>query len=235
MLVISGVDACKGGWISVSRDLLSGEISSQVFQSAGNLVCQTPKPLVMAIDIPIGLTDSGPRQCDLLARKMLGQPRGSSVFPAPIRPALKARNYQEANEITKSIDDKGVTKQAWELYTRIKEFDEILSRDPIARRIIYEVHPEVSFMAWNGGTAIVKNKKSDLGKSIRAKLVNEHFGRDAFRIVRDEHRKGLVSDHDINDAFAALWSTERIHNGTFHVIPNPPIIDSKGLQMCMWY
>jgi len=51
---------------------------------------------VLAIDIPIGLLD-GPRACDKAARKLLGQPRGSSVFPALSRPALGAQTYPEAS------------------------------------------------------------------------------------------------------------------------------------------
>src|SRR5258708_162894 len=37
--------------------------------------------VVIAIDIPIGLTDHGPRRCDLDARRHLGPKRGTSVFP----------------------------------------------------------------------------------------------------------------------------------------------------------
>ena len=59
------------------------------FRSAGELFAQIPAPAVFSIDIPIGLTDSGPRQCDIQARRLLGARRGTSVFPAPIRPALK--------------------------------------------------------------------------------------------------------------------------------------------------
>jgi predicted RNase H-like nuclease len=44
------------------------------------------------IDIPIGLTASGPRSCDLEARRLLG-PRRSSVFPAPAREVLRAWSY----------------------------------------------------------------------------------------------------------------------------------------------
>jgi len=42
-----------------------------------------------AIDIPVGLPDTGSREADSVARKFIG-PRASSVFPCPIRLALEA-------------------------------------------------------------------------------------------------------------------------------------------------
>jgi predicted RNase H-like nuclease len=44
-----------------------------------------------------------------------------------------------------------------------------------------------------------------------------------------------VADDDIYDAFAALWTAERIHAGTAEVIPDVPEIDSFGLEMRMWF
>jgi hypothetical protein len=46
----------------------------------------------MTIDIPIRLL-SGSRACDKAARKLLGQPRGTSVFAAPCRAALSATTH----------------------------------------------------------------------------------------------------------------------------------------------
>ncbi|MFX0196656.1 MAG: DUF429 domain-containing protein [Candidatus Hodarchaeota archaeon] len=235
MIFISGVDACKGGWLSVSKDLLSGRILSEVHASVESLVNRSPRSIVIAVDIPIGLTDSGQRECDRLAREMLGRPRSSSVFPAPIRPALRAENGKQADEITRWIDGRGVGAQAWGLYARIREFDRLVVSDPMARRRIYEVHPELSFMAWTGGIPIRDSKRSHAGMNIRAELVKAHFGREALRAARQRHQQAWVADDDINDAFAALWTAERIHSGVARVIPDPPATDSMGIHMGMWY
>jgi predicted RNase H-like nuclease len=53
---------------------------------------------VLGIDIPIGLPESGPRLADALARQVLGS-RASSVFSTPIRAALEAEPYAEANAL----------------------------------------------------------------------------------------------------------------------------------------
>ena len=235
VLLILGVDACKGGWISISRDLATGELSSEVHSSVESLLDRSGRPIAFAIDIPIGMTDAGPRECDKLARGILGSPRSSSVFPAPIRPALEASTRKEADAVSKSIDGRGVGAQAWGLYSRIREVDRVLRAKPLARRFIYEVHPEISFATWNGGISVSQAKKSKEGMNIRTGLVDGYFGREARSAVRQRRPLNLLADDDINDAFAALWTAERIYSGTAGVIPDPPHIDSLGIEMGMWY
>jgi predicted RNase H-like nuclease len=232
---VAGVDACKGGWISISRDLATGEISSEVYSSVESLLERSARPIALAIDIPIGMTDSGPRDCDRLARELLGSPRSSSVFPAPIRPALEASTRKEADHVSRSIDGRGVGAQAWGLYARIREVDRILRANPLARRFIYEVHPEISFASWNGGVSLAQSKKSAEGMDIRSGLVDDFFGREVRSAVRQRHPSNLLADDDINDAFAALWTAERIYSSVAGVIPHPTKVDSLGIEMGMWY
>jgi predicted RNase H-like nuclease len=112
--------------------------------------------------------------------------------------------------------------------------DEIVSADPLARRCIYEVHPELSFMYWHEGITIAEKKKSGAGMAIRARLIDDHFGENVRHLVRQQHSRSLVQDDDVNDALAALWTAERIHSGTAMVIPNPPEWDALGIEMAMW-
>jgi predicted RNase H-like nuclease len=234
-VLIAGVDGCKGGWICISKDLLSAEISTEVFPSMGSLLKRIPRAVVLAVDIPIGLPDSGPRKCDALARKLLGSPRASSVFPAPIRPAIEARSREEADEITRSVDGRGVGAQAWGLYARIREVDEIVSTDALARRRIYEVHPELSFMYWHGGIALAESKKTEAGMAVRVRLIDDHFGKDLRQQVRQQHPRSRVHDDDVNDAFAALWTAERILSDSVKIFPDPPQWDALGIEMAMWF
>src|SRR5687768_4415737 len=94
---IAGVDGCRGGWIAVwaCESTVRAFIAPSVAALFGRL---GPNALV-AMDIPIGLTDIGPRSCDVAARKFLKAPRASSVFPAPIRPVLRAETYEDARRI----------------------------------------------------------------------------------------------------------------------------------------
>lgn len=235
MAHISGVDGCRGGWIAIRKDVASGEVSSTVYASTEQLIYTSPNPEVLALDIPIGLTDSGPRQCDILARKMLGPPRGSSVFPAPIRPALAAADQKGASSISRSIDGKGVGAQAFAIYRRIGEVDGVMRSDERALGYVREVHPELCFMAWNTREPIRESKKSHQGMNIRLSLVTAHFGETVASLVRKKHPAGQVADDDIYDAFAALWTAERILLGIAKSIPDQPEIDPFGLPMEMWY
>ena len=235
MQLLAGVDGCSGGWLCITKDFASGTIGSAVYSDAVALIHQKPQPFIIAVDIPIGLTDLGPRQCDKLARQLLGEPRRRSVFPAPIRSALSARTRLEAEALTREADGRGVGAQAWGLYEKIRDIDSILRDNPTLQNTVREVHPELSFMAWNGGEAIAAGKKTFEGMTVRLSLVKSNFGKEAYRMTREGHPPGIVSDDDINDAFAALWTAERIHTGTAVVIPDSPETDSFGLRMEMWY
>lgn len=62
-----------------------------------------------------------------------------------------------------------------------------------------------------------------------------HFGEDAFDSVREQVRgKGVATD-DIADAFAALWSANRILIGAADRLPAASQYDSLGLPMHIWY
>jgi predicted RNase H-like nuclease len=92
-----GIDGCADGWVVASSDQRLDVVDFFVVQRLDGLFrkAATGEALIV-IDIPIGLTDGGPRACDVAARKLLGAPRNSSVFPAPSRQALAAATYDEA-------------------------------------------------------------------------------------------------------------------------------------------
>ena len=213
----------------------NGTLSSIIFKSTAELFAQTPTPAIFAIDIPIGLTDSGPRQCDIQARRLLGARRGTSVFPAPIRPVLNVATREEADKIHRSIDGRGVNVFSWNLYPRIRDVDIELQKNSQLRDNVYEVHPEISFRAINDGESIVAAKRNPKGESIRRSLVENHFGTGAFDEIRKNHYLKNVANHDINDAFAVLWTAERIYRIEAAVIPAEVEFDSAGSRMGIWY
>ena len=131
------------------------------------------KPKVVAIDIPIGLVESGSRQCDVQARRLLG-PRKSSVFPAPILPALVARDRSAAQNISMAVHGKGVPAQAFGIFAKVKEVDDLLHARPELRDSVYEVHPELSFYAWNANQPMAHPKKS--GPGFMERMLTLTFG-----------------------------------------------------------
>lgn len=91
MQQIAGIDGCQSRWLAIARVPGSPSFVAQVLATS-ELPAQ-PWALA-AIDVPIGLPDSGTREADRAARKFIG-PRASSVFPCPIRPVLDATSWQE--------------------------------------------------------------------------------------------------------------------------------------------
>lgn len=228
MMDIAGVDGCRAGWLAVIEDG-----SSRIFSTFAELIAGLDAGTI-AIDIPIGLTDAGPRECDLAARRILGPKRGSSVFPAPIRPALAAASYAEACAISRRVHGKALSAQGWGICRKIAEVDAALRARPELRERVVEVHPEVSFAQWNGAP-IVEGKKSLAGAARRRALVASHFGPEAFETVRRRYLRKEAASDDILDAFAALRTAERIARGEAVTIPTHPPSDSAGLPMRIVY
>jgi predicted RNase H-like nuclease len=233
--VVAGVDGARSGWICLTRGLAGGSVRARLFASAAALAEQEPLPDVIAWDVPIGLDERAPRACDRLARAALGRPRGASVFPAPLRPVLAARTHAEATHLRRAIDDRGVSIQAFGIYAKVAEVDALLRARRGLRARVYEVHPEVSFQAWNGGLAICASKKTREGRAARLALVAAHFGADAFPLARARWTKAAVADDDVLDAFAALWTAERIARGRARSLPEDPPLDGCGLPMRIVY
>jgi predicted RNase H-like nuclease len=71
---------------------------------------------VICVDIPVGLLDGpGQRPCDTAARRLLGRPRASSVFPPPCRPALTAGDYETACEQNFRVCGRRISRQAYNI------------------------------------------------------------------------------------------------------------------------
>jgi len=231
MCVVSGVDGCKRGWICVSLDLSTGEISARVFEDAESLFAGVSFS-VMGIDIPIGIPDVDPRTCDQAARKLLG-PRGASVFPVPVRAALEATSYDAACEASEKQCGRRLPQQSYAILPKIREVDTALRASAALQERVFEVHPELSFRQWNGGQPMAHPKRSGFGFLERLELVRGEFGNAADRI-REEFPLAAVADDDILDAIAVLWTARRISEGTAMTVPAEPVErDGRGLPMVM--
>jgi predicted RNase H-like nuclease len=230
MAVVVGMDGCSAGWLWVSRDLFSGRIEAGILRKIDEVDSLDPRPRVLAVDVPIGLTESGPRDADREARRLLGWPRMCSVFPAPIRPILDAESYPEACRMAEARTGKKISRQSWGILPKIRDVDRWLRSDPSRRRWVREVHPEVSFCVWNGGRAKVHRKKIARGRAEREALVASVFG-PAYWLARERLHRGDYAPDDLLDAFAALWTAGRIHSGAALTLPSDPPVDSLGLRM----
>jgi predicted RNase H-like nuclease len=225
---VAGVDGCRGGWIAVELELASSVRRARVFGSTEGLFRSLRGVDVVAIDIPIGLLDAGPRECDREARRRLG-PRRSSVFPPPIRPALLASTRADADRLTRGADGRGVGAQAFALYRKVREVDRVLRSSPAHRGRTHEVHPELSFQAQSGRG--LWSKRTERGLAERRRLVDRWLGSSAYREARAAIPLRLAADDDLLDAFALSWSALRILRGEAVGLPDRPLRDRFGLAM----
>ena len=228
---IRGVDGCAAGWLSV--ECAPGERTpcSRVYRDAKALFGGDDW-IVTAIDIPIGIPTNGPRACDLEARRVLG-PRRSSVFPAPLRCTLSSETYEHACDVSFSKSGKKLSKQAFAILPKIRQVDEWLRLNSARARHVYEVHPEVCFAFWNEGRPMRHAKLSGFGFTERFQLVERCFP-GAAEGIREKHPVREISDDDILDALATLWTANRIHSeGAIRLIPEDEY-DELGLPMNMW-
>src|SRR3954449_3388465 len=116
---VAGVDGCPAGWVVALVPADAGDRTScEVHVVASFADVLALRPAAIAIDIPIGLADAGPPACDIEVRRRLGV-RRASVFPAPIRPVLAALEYQGALRIGRTVDGRGMSKQAFHLLPKV--------------------------------------------------------------------------------------------------------------------
>lgn len=189
------------------------------------------------IDMPIGLEDEEyTRECDRLLRETLGAEYASSVFSPPIRPALNAPSYVEANIQSYEYTEKKLTVQAWNITPKIRTIDSFLQAHEEYRGKVLESHPELLFMKLNGGM-IYQKKKTKKGLRHRLGLVVEHeeIADDFFRDIKEEFRRNEVAEDDIVDAMALALAAKQSENKPIETLPKDPPSDSEGLRMAIHY
>ena len=224
-MAVLGVDACRSGWIGIVLGD-DGAVSGAYATDVATLVARAAELTVVAVDMPIGLPDSGRRAADVLARTVVG-PRWQSVFLVPVREALRETTYAAAARRSRELTGNGVSRQAYALRPRLFEVDEWVRST--ATRVI-EVHPEVSF-ATLAGTHLPYGKKSWAGASLRRALL----AAEGIVIPEDLGEAGEeAAVDDVLDAAVAAWSARRYASGIARSYPDPPEVFSDGHASSIW-
>lgn len=227
-MLVAGVDGCRAGWVAFKVNLPAHATSVEVVDLPAWLQERPPDLVCLAIDIPIGLLN-GSRACDIAARKLLGQPRGSSVFPAPCRPALGAQTYAEASSINRQKTTRGLSQQAWGIAPKIKQVDDAIT--PECQRWAFEVHPEVCFWALNQRRPMAHNKKAQEGIAERIALLGRVFPEIETHLA---NRPARVGADDLLDAAVAAWTALRWNHGEAECVCSPER-DDKGIETTIYF
>jgi len=230
----AGIDGCKAGWILITFDknpaynvLRNDDELKEAFHSYDRIF----------IDMPIGLENENyTRECDRLLREKLGPEYASSVFSPPIRPALNAPSYVEANMQSYDYTEKKLTVQAWNITPKIRTIDELLKMDESLKKKVLESHPELLFMNLNGGM-IYQKKKTKKGLRHRLSLITEHeeIAADFFRDIKEEYRRNEVEEDDIVDSMSLALAAKHSAESGLKTIPENPPVDTEELPMAIHY
>jgi predicted RNase H-like nuclease len=211
MAVVAGVDGTKGGWVAVV--LRDGEfIGTKLIRPVGSDFSELEDAEVIAIDVPIGF---GPRRADVAARAYLTG-ASSTVFTTPSEEILRTPFRAGLN----------VSAQAHALGERILHVTALAALDSR----FHEVHPEVSFRAMNGGSALGHRKKSAGGALERLELLRS----EGIELLGELGAAAFAPLDDVLDAAAAAWSAQRLASGAARSLPSPP--EERGSQaIAIWY
>lgn len=227
-MFVAGVDGCRGGWVAFKVELPARATSVEVVDLSAWLQARPPDLTCLGIDIPIGLLN-GSRACDKAARKLLGQPRGSSVFAAPCRAVLSASCHSEASEINRQKTTRGLSQQAWGIAPKIKQVEDAIRPD--CQGWALEVHPEVCFWALNQRRPMLNNKKTKEKTAERITLLRQVFPQIEKHLASRPPRVGA---DDLLDAAAAAWTALRWHDNEAESVCLPER-DPRSLATTIWY
>jgi predicted RNase H-like nuclease len=211
MASVAGVDGCRGGWIVVtdSRAFVCPDFAA--------VLDDLDDDTVIGVDIPIGLYDEhviGGREADRAARTRLGS-KSSSVFSAPPRAAFGASSLPEAQRRGCRL-----TLQTLHITPKAADVDRVMT--PALQRRVFEVHPELCFLAMRGRH--LPPKRSLAGRTERQAAL-AHAG------VAVPARPPGAAEDDLLDACATRWGAARAVAGAGERVPACPPVDSRGLRM----
>jgi predicted RNase H-like nuclease len=234
-LKTAGIDGCKAGWLVITFD--KDRAAYRVLRTTAELEEVFREHDRIFIDMPIGLEDEEyTRECDQLLRDTLGADYASSVFSPPIRPALDAPSYAEANMQSFEYTEKKLTVQAWNITPKIRALDTLLSENQKFQERVFESHPELIFMNLNGGM-IYQKKNTKKGLRHRLDLVSREqpVAADFFREIKEEFRRNEVGEDDIVDAMGLALAVLESTGKEIKTLPKNPPVDSKGFRKAIHY
>jgi predicted RNase H-like nuclease len=235
---VAGLDGCRGAWAGALLDVDAPDRHRcALFPDVAALLDAPEQPLIVGIDVPIGLPDrvlGGGRAADRAARARLG-PARSSVFPMPPRAAVYAADYDAAKAAARAASDPPFAPsiQGYNIFRYVRAVDTLLRARPDARARVHEVHPEVAFHALNGDRPLGLRKKGPgarQGLDLRRALLARAGLPPA---LLDARPRGVPEDDHL-DALAALVVACDILAARARPLPDPPEHDGHGLPIVIW-
>ena len=226
---IAGVDGCRRGWVVVEATL---NLKATAWRIAPNWNAIDADAEVVAVDMPIGISETGFRKCEVEARRLLS-PCGSRVFKTLPRGALRfdQSDWRGANQWSKEQGLGGISRQTWNIRPRILDIEATISG--AAQERIFEAHPELAFARLNNGVPLA-SKHVPAGLRLRTEMLRDAGFHDINAWLKDLRGTGAKPD-DLLDACALVLTARHIACGSAVHLPCHPEHDARGLRMSISY
>jgi predicted RNase H-like nuclease len=225
-----GIDGCPGGWIAALLDT-SGQMKWRLEPNFENILAGAATAELILVDMIIGLPclEIGVRECDRLARVKL-RPHASRVFNAPVREVLGVGSYSATNLESKRVCGKGLSKQSYYLFPKIRELDACTDLR------VRESHPELVFARLNGGIPVSASKKTEAGREARLRILEDKLpsARAYYEIGMTLFKRAKVGRDDLLDAMVlcvAAMEPEALQS----LPEGAPPCDEQGHMMQIWF
>lgn len=225
-----GVDGCKGGWIGAI--LQNGSLTVKRFKSIQNITEEYEDFDEFLIDMVIGLPGNNAHiRPDTYARNIIKE-RASTIFPAPCRQAVYAKDTENAYLENQRVMGRKFTPLTVGIIPKIREVDDFLQKNPEYKNRIKESHPEVCFAAFNSKT-VMSRKKDAEGITERIHLLQLYLPLINREQLMDYAKKLKCSMDDIFDAICLSVTANLAGQNKYEIIPLNPMEDDTGLRMQM--
>jgi len=229
----AGLTGCQAGWLLISLDsdkpykILTATTLREELGHYGRLFTDTP----------IGIhQESSARECDIELKKWIGAEYAASVVSPPMRTALDAPSYVEANMIHFEITGEELPLAAWSQVPRIRLLDGLLREEMSLSQTVYQSDSELIFTRLNG-RKIYQNRQTKKGLKHRLELLADQYPLvdDLFRDIKEGYRRNEVEELEILDAAALSFGASRSLQRPLLSLPEDPPCDPYGLRMAIYY
>ena len=226
--MLAGVVPCPGGWLIVPARLAGVTVVAEEPELAKTLLDVIefkPRFEAAAIWAPTGFHDEpqGPyRECDVVAREVIGWPRRTSVSHTPSRAALRAATREEALQLEPWLTRDDLRRFRW-LREAEREFQ------PFHQRSFFAAHPDLTYAQLNDDKPLTSSPYHQDGVLERMALLRDKMP-GVEEIITRTPPAGAAQVHLVQ-ATGLLWTARRAAGRAMQRLPLDPAWDEQGMRM----
>jgi predicted RNase H-like nuclease len=231
---VVGIDGCRGGWVCCTL-WPDNRFVFDLVDDTRALVKIIERCDVACVDMPIGIPSDGERAVDRRAKKILGRYH-ARVFMTPTRSVLAEPSYADANRVSRETVGKGLSKQSWHLFPKVRAMDALLRENAGLRDRIVECHPEIALWGLSGrvvasSKATVEGFRERIG-ILRGALADPEA---MFESARAQLARKDAKDDDIVDAMICAVTGTGLWSQSMSSLVEDTPSDIYGIHMNMAY